>query len=188
MLLRRDDLAEVASYQTPDVTGIGVSNSWLAWRAPRDGGGDVLRARRIGDPADPGRPKLIARTKGAAQLSVPDLDHGLAVFAVDKPRVNRIALRKLKARRARTLAKSRYLGLFSPSIRKRSVAYVVGTRRAYRLVVRDRKGRRGGHVVTSRRKGSGMIWTTALSGRRAYFTYIYGQGPNPRYKLLSVRR
>ena len=185
-LLDRHTLGPIASYGAPGADGLAVSGRWLAYRVGRRRG-DVINARRITDPLHPGPVKRIVRTGGFAQLSRPSLDHGLLVFSRNSRRSSRLVKRRLGASRNRTLLRSRIAGLFNPSVRGGRLIYVRSTRGRDRLMLRRRAGHGRGRSIDSRRRRRGMIWTTALTHRRAFFTVLRFEGSQPHARLLSAR-
>lgn len=183
-LLDRNSLVEVGSVNAPGADGLAVSDHWLAYRVGH-GSGDTMLARRVSDPASPGPPKTIARSGGFAQLSRPALDHSLLVFSQNSQYASRIVKHRLGARRGHTLMRSRFAGLFNPSVGGGRLAYVRSSRGRDRLMVRSMRGHGRGHAIYSRRRARGAIWSSALTRRRAFFTVL--RGPGGQANLLSAR-
>jgi hypothetical protein len=187
IVLSAADLTELGAVSAPGADAVAISGRWVAWRA-RVNGRDLIRARRLADPADPGPEHLLGRAGGAAQLGRPSLDDNRLVYVRASKRQNRIVTRLLGAKRKRraktTLMRSAVDGLSNPSIRGRLLLYVRHTRRADRLRLARVGGRRPGRTLLSRRRGT--LWSTALSDRRAYVTQIAGAAP--RQRILSVKR
>jgi hypothetical protein len=183
VLLSAADLSEEGRFHAPSTDAIAVSSNWVAWRS-RDDGDDTLRARRIDNPANPGKVKTVAAARGAAQLGRPSLDDNRLVYARATRRVNRIVARRLgKKGGSRTLRRSVTAGLSNPSIGGGQLLYVRHERRRDLLkLARVKSGE--GRTLISRRRGT--LWSTALSKRRAYVTAISGTGPSQ--KILSAKR
>jgi hypothetical protein len=183
VLLSAADLREEGRFHAPNTDAIAVSSNWVAWRS-RDDGDDTLRARRISNPANPGKVKTVAAARGAAQLGRPSVDGNRLVYARATRRVNRIVARRLgKKGGSRTLHRSRTVGLSNPSIGGGQVLYVRHERRRDLLKLARIKGGEGRTLISKRR---GTLWSTALSKRRAYVTAISGTGPSQ--KILSAER
>ena len=183
-LLDRYSLAALGTVSAPGADGLALSRGWLAYRIGRRSG-DTLLARRIADPANPGPAKRIARTGGFAQLSRPALDHSLLLFSRNSRYASRIVKRRLGARRSRTILRSRFAGLFNPAVGGRRIVYVRSSRGRDRLMVRRRRGHGPGHVIYSRRRSRGAIWSSALTARRVFFTVLKGRSGQA--NLLSAR-
>jgi MFS family permease len=183
VLLSAADLSEEGRFHAPSTDAIAVSSNWVAWRS-RDDGDDTLRARRIDNPANPGKMKTVAAARGAAQLGRPSLDDNRLVYARATRRVNRIVARRLgKKGGSRTLRRSVTAGLSNPSIGGGQLLYVRHERRRDLLKLARVKSGEGRTLISKRR---GTLWSTALSKRRAYVTAISGTGPSQ--KILSAKR
>jgi hypothetical protein len=183
-LLDRYSLAELGTVSAPGADGLAVSARWLVYRI---GGrsGDRLVAIRIADAANPGPAKRIARAGGFAQISRPSLDHSLLVFSRNSSYASSIVERRLGSRRSRTILRSRFAGLFNPGVGGRRIVYVRSSRGRDRLMVRRLRGRGAGHAIYSRRRSRGAIWSSALTGRRVFFSVLKGRLGQA--NLLSVR-
>ena len=187
VLLSATGLGEIGRIDAPDADAAAVSARWVAWRA-RTSGRDVIRARNVTDPENPGPEQSLGAAGGGAQLGRPSLDDNRLVYARATPHHNTIVKRLLGAERKKraktTVLRSRTEGLSNPSIEGGALLYVRHGRRADRLQL-ARLGRRGaGRTLLSRRGGT--LWSTALSQARAYVTHIHGTGP--RQKIISVGR
>lgn len=187
IVLSAVDLAEIGSVPAPDADAVAVSRRWVAWRA-RVNGRDLIRARRLANPADPGPEHSLGRAGGAAQLGRPSLDDNRLVYARATRHQNRIVKRLLGAKRKRraetTLMRSAVDGLSNPSIQGELLLYVRHTKRTDRLKLARVGGRGPGRTLLSRRRGT--LWSTALSDKRAYVTHI--AGTTPQQRILSVKR
>jgi hypothetical protein len=183
-LLDRHTLDPLGSVSAPGADAVAVSKHWLAYRVggPR---GDLMLARRLRDPANPGGRKPIARTGRLAQLSRPSLDHGLLVFARNGRRSSRIVRRRLAAHHNHTVLSSTSAGLFNPSVKGGRLAYVRSTRGRDRLMIRARRGHGSGQAVFSSRRSRGWIWSTALTKRRVFFTILRYHGAQPSARIAS---
>jgi hypothetical protein len=186
-ILSAQDLHEVGRVSAPQADAVAVSGSWVAWRA-RANGRDYMRARNIRNPAQPGPEKSLGRAGGSSQLGRPSLDDNRLVYARAAPTENRIVKRLLGAKRKKraktTLMRSVTDGLSNPAIRGDDLLYVRSSRRGDRLKLASVGGSGKGRTLLSRRGGT--LWSTALSGRRAYVTLIHGTAP--RQRILSVGR
>jgi hypothetical protein len=185
-ILSAQDLHEVGRVGAPQADAVAVSGSWVAWRA-RAKGRDYMRARNIRNPAQPGPEKSLGRAGGASQLGRPSLDDNRLVYARATSAENRIVKRLLGAKRKKraktTLMRSVTDGLSNPAIRGNDLLYVRSGRRGDRLKLASVGGGKG-RTLLSRRNGT--LWSTALSGKRAYVTLIHGTAP--RQRVLSVGR
>ena len=185
-LLDRLTLATLASYTAPGADGLAVSGGWLAYRVGHRRG-DSIHARRITNPTHPGPAKPIAKTGRFAQLSRPALDGGLLVFSRNSRHSSRLVKRRLRKHRNRTIIRSRRAGLFNPAVRGKRIAYVRSTRGRDRLMVRKLRGHGRGRAVHSSRRRRGMIWSTALTRTKVFFTVLRFAGTQPHARLVSVR-
>ena len=187
LVLSATSLEVIGRVPAPDADAVAISGRWVAWRA-RANGRDLLRARNVADPTDPGPEQSLGRAGGAAQLGRPSIDGNRLVYARATRHENRIIKRLLGAKRKKraktTLMRSVVEGLSNPSISGGSLLYVRNTKRADRLKLAAVGGRGNGRTLLSRRHGT--LWSTALSERRAYVTQISGTAP--RQRIVSVRR
>jgi hypothetical protein len=181
VLLRASDLGEIARYEAADANAVAVSGRWLAWRRGK-GDADLLRARQVKDPADPGKVVSLAKARGAAQLGIPSVDGKRLVYAKAAGGENKILKLNLGSGHRTTLRRSVTDGLSNPSIRGDNLLFVRHERAADRLVVGPVGG--GGRILLSRSKRT--LWSTALSGERAYVSAIRGTAPAQR--IISVER
>jgi hypothetical protein len=182
VLLSASDLSEQGRFNARGADAIAISANWVVWR-DRDDGDDTLRARRITNPANPGKVKSLAAAHGASQLGRPSVDGNRLVYARATRRVNRIVSRRLGKGGSHTLRRSVTAGLSNPSIGGRHLLYVRHERRRDLLKLARVKGGEGRTLLSKRR---GTLWSTALSKRRAYVTAISGTGPSQ--KILSAKR
>ena len=186
LVLSATSLEVIGRVPAPDADAVAISGRWVAWRA-RTNGRDLLRARNVADPADPGPARSLGRAGGAA-LGRPSIDGNRLVYARATRHENRIIKRLLGAERKKraktTLMRSVVDGLSNPSIRGGSLLYVRNANRADRLKLAAVGGRGPGRTLLSRRHGT--LWSTALAEGRAYVTQISGTAPQQR--ILSMRR
>ena len=187
LLLSAVDLAVIGRVAAPGADAVAISRRWLAWRS-RVNGRDLIRARAVADPANPGPEQSLGRAGGAAQLGRPSLDDNRLVYARATRHENRIVKRLLGAKRKKraktTVMRSVVDGLSNPTLRGGSLLYVRHTERADRLKLARIGGRGPGRTLLSRRNGT--LWSTELSAGRAYVTQIAGTAP--RQRILSVGR
>jgi hypothetical protein len=186
-LLDRETLRALAEIEAPGVDAIAVSESWLVYRARRDGR-DVMLFRSLADPRNPGEETPITAVAGLGQLGRPGLDGNLVVFAIAKPHVNRIVKYGLDSRKGRTLLASRRDALSNPAVRRgdkvTKLAYVRTTLKRQRLLVKRLGARRHGHSVYSRKGRDVIFWSTAFAADRIYLTLLRA-GPD---KIVSIDR
>jgi hypothetical protein len=187
VLLSAKDLHELGRTPAAGADAVAVSGRWLAWRARRSGR-DFMRARNVADPSRPGPEHSLGKAGGSAQLGRPSLDGNRLVYARATTRENTIVSRRLgakhKKRAKATLVRSRTEGLSNPSVRGHALLYVRSTRRADHLKLRSIGGHGKGKTLLSR--PTGTLWSTALTGGRAYVTVIGGSAPHQR--IISVNR
>jgi hypothetical protein len=203
------DLAPVAEFRLPDTTALGVSDRWLAYRAPRTGGGDRLLARALGEP-EAGR--ALASVRAPAQLGRPALDGDAVVFHVADGRASRIVEVDLVTGRRRVLRRSSLYQLSNPAVLGGTLLHVrqtntsqlllLGPRRAgaqdrvlFRAPATARRddGYEPGHsqiTLTPRasRPALRAFWTTALGPRFAYLSLVPVGGAAPRATIVRVAR
>jgi hypothetical protein len=189
VLRRAADLSQEATYPASGADAVAISKGWLAWRE-RSGSRDAIRARSIANPDSPGPVRTIATAKGAKQLSQPSVAGRRLVYGKAVPRRNRILFRALGAKRRRVLVSSVTHGLSNPTVHGKRLLYVRHERGRDRLKLASlRKGkrkavRRGAGRTLLRSKGT--LWSTAMTGKRAYVTVI--KGTRPKQRIISVKR
>jgi len=184
-ILSAKDLGEVGSVSAPNADAVAISKKWLVWRA-RHGNRDVMKARNISDPGNPGRERRLDHAGGAAQLGRPSIDGNRVVYAHATRRANRIVMRVLRPKRIRkrTVLRSDEYGLSNPSLHGKHLAYVQHARRSDRLKFGKLKRPRKARVLLSRSPRT--LWSTAITNKRVYVTVIRGTGPSQR--VISVKR
>jgi hypothetical protein len=174
VLLRREDLGEVARIAAPGADALAVSADWLVIRR-REGGRDVLEAQRITDPLAPGAVERITSAGAPSQVGRPAMDGNTVVWATAQLDESRVWVRQLSDRKNKVVVGSRFSLLTNPAIEGRHVIYVRGGG-SHDQVMATRLGRRGkGHPI-HHDKGPGILWTTALEGGRAYVTLLSDGG------------
>jgi hypothetical protein len=177
----------ITEISAPGVDAVAVSEEWLVYRAHRDGR-DVMLARSITDPRNPGEEKPIGAVPGLGQLGRPSVDGNIVVFAIAKTNVNRIVSYGLDSGKGRTVLASRNSALSNPSVRQgdevTKLLYVRATQDRQRLMIKRLGGKRHGKAICSRRGRKPTMWSTALSTERAYVTLLAGGGA----KIVSVER
>jgi hypothetical protein len=191
-ILSRATLEEVGSASAPDAEALAISQGWLAYLVV-DQGHYVLNARRIGDPQNPGAPKRIAAVSSPAQIGHPGLDGTRLFYAVAHARNNKIKRRSLGSGKGGTVVASRSASLSNPSVYGRHLLYVRIARarqspqathpeRLVQSLILKRLGHGGGGRKIYSRGGDGFLWSTALSGKRAFVTLTRGGEE----KIISV--
>jgi hypothetical protein len=193
-ILNRFSRAVLGSVSAAGAQGVAISKRWLVYLV-LDGGRYALKARRISDPGHPGPARAVASVKAPNQIGQPSVDHGRVFYALSRRHSNAIKRRKLPAGKRGTVLASRSDELLNPTVLGKHLVYVrvsrgpespqaTRPRKLRQRVMLKKIGRGGpGHRVYSH--GSDRrLWTTALSGKRAYATVLGGGGP----KIVSVQR
>jgi hypothetical protein len=195
---RRSDLAPVLTRPVPGVDKLAVSDRWVVFRRLRPDDGHDIAAFPV---ADPGAEVRLWRSAAGVELGRPSIAGNRAVFHRAGPDRSAILSANLETGRVGTILRARSVQLLHPSISRGRLAYVLVSRcrqelrlartngrRARRLArygplaARDR-GHEHGHTRQGSRAGrcragSGtrespyMLWSTALSGRHAFFTRV----------------
>ena len=186
-LFDRGTLAPIAQIPAPGADAIAVSDAWLAYRAPADGG-DAVYVRYIANPASPGAALRVDSAGGAAQLSRPAVDGSLLLYAVATPGGSRVVQRVMGTGKHRVLVRSRRLLLFDPAIAGRYLTYVRTDARRSRLMVRRRHAHGPGRVLFSLGSSRGLLWANALTGSVAYATILEPSASNPDATIVGVSR
>jgi hypothetical protein len=182
-ILARGSLEEVGTVASAGAQSVAVSQGWLAYVTVNDGR-FALKVRRIANPANPGETRVIDRVSRPSQIGHPSLDGGLLVYPLSRVTSNSIISRNIRSGDERRLLKTKSAALESPSVLGDHYLYVRMERKrqspqatsAPPLLQRLLIARLGG--------GSGQIWSTSLSPRRAFFTILKGGHS----KILSVPR
>ncbi len=192
-LLNRVSREPIATFPAANAESLAISRGWLVWLVA-EGARYKLRARRIDDPANPGKVKGIASVSRPTQLGHPSLDGGRLVYSVSKRRANSIKRRNLSSARSRTVLRSRTDELLNPSVHGKRLVYVRVDRARQspqrtsppklrqRVMVRRLTGRGSGRRIYSHGPDR-TAWSTSLSGKRAYVT-LFG---SHQLKIVSVR-
>ena len=181
VLLARGSLDVLDRVEVPGADGLAVSGSWLAIRT-RSKGRDALQVRRLAPDGSIRRARRIAAAGPPAQISRPSLAGDRLAYALAKGRRSKLVVYRIAKHRRRTVASSVHHGLFNPSIRGQKLLYVRNTRRRDELRLRDLAGGADRKLKAGRLR----MWSTALTGKRAYVTILEGRAPHSR--VVSVRR
>jgi hypothetical protein len=194
-ILRRPGLTEIGSTGASGVDALAISNTWLVYRVSGDGR-DALLARNIRNPSNPGPVRRLAGISRPAQLGAPSIDGNRVVYAVARRGSNAIAKRVLGSRSHGVVVFSRTDALSSPSLRGDRLLYVrvhrkrnsspqstsvPGLRQSLMLKHLGHHG--SGRRIYSRNGDDATLWSTSLTGNRAYAT-VFGGG---RQRIISVR-
>ena len=174
-LLDRNSLAPIAEVPTPGADAIAVSDAWLTYRAPLNGGGDGIFARLVTDPNSPGPIVTVTTVGGSGQVSPPSQDGNNLLFGVADPGGSRIIERTLGTGKHRVLARSPRMLLFDPAVSGKYFTYTRTDARRGRLMIRGLRQKGPGRIILSLGPAKGMLWTSALIPGSAYVTII-----NPR--------
>jgi len=186
-LFDRNSLAPVAQVDAPGADAVAVSDAWLSYRAPLNGG-DGIYIRYIADPSSPGRELLLASEGGASQLSPPAVDGSILLYAIATPSGSRVVQWLMGTHKRRTLVRSRRLLLFDPSVRGSSFSYVRADARRSRLMVRGRQRHGAGRILFTLKRSAGMLWSDALTGSAAYVTLLQPASGNADASIVRVSR
>ena len=193
-ILNRFNRSQVGFFGAPGAEAVAVSKGWVAYLTLR-GGSYSLKARRITNPANPGKVRKVASVSSPSQIGHPSVDGGRVFYAVSKRRGNRIKRRNLGSGKGGTVVRSRTAALSNPSALGKRLLYVRTSRARQgpqatsapklrqRLMVKRIGGRGRGHRIYSRGERR-QLWSTSLSVRRGFATLLGGDGP----KIISVRR
>jgi hypothetical protein len=193
-ILSRSTRQPVGSVKAPDAQAVTISRGWLAYLAV-DGKRYRMHARRIDDPAHPGKVKGIASVSSPAQIGHPSLDGGTVFYAVSKRRRNAIERRNLRSGKGGMVLRSHSDQLLNPSAHGRHLLYVrvrrewepplaIHPRRLRQSLMIKRIGHHGaGRRLYSRGRGP-TLWTTSLTARRAFVTVLRHGGA----KIVSTHR
>ena len=187
-LLGRNTLGQVALVAAPGADAIAVSSGWLAYRAPRPGGGDGIFARNISNPAAPGPVRKVASVGGGGRLSAPGVDGTSLIYAVARGGGSRVVQRVLGTRKRRTLVRSGRLLLYSPAIKGRSFLYTRTDARRSRLMIRRVNKRGPGKVLYSLKRSRATLWSSSLSQRLAYVTVLDPSSGAPAARIVKTPR
>jgi hypothetical protein len=186
-LFDRNSLAPVAQVDAPGADAVAVSDAWLAYRAPLNGG-DGIYIRYIADPSSPGPALLLADEGGASQLSPPAVDGSILLYAIATPSGSRVVQWVMGTHKRRALVRSRRLLLFDPSVRGRSFSYVRADARRSRLMVRGRHRHGAGRILFTLKRSAGILWSDALTDSAAYVTLLQPASGNADASIVGVRR
>jgi hypothetical protein len=186
-----------------------LSDRWLVTRERAPDGGDSLVARPL---AALDQPQVVAATNPPAQLGRPAIDADVVVVHEATRAVSRILAIDLAAGTSRIVRSSRRAQLTNPSLLAGQLLYVRQTSTAQLLEVgplaggRDRvlyrlgapaardRGYEPGHSSRSRtrtprpKRAAGTLWTTALSGRAAYVTFVPRKRGAAAASIVAVTR
>jgi len=212
---RADTLTPTLAVAAGGASAVAVSSTWVVWRVPAAGGGDLLLAARL---VDPSRVARVAVTNGSAQLGQPSVDGETLVFAVTGAR-SRIVAVDLAAGRPRTLRRgSKAVLVSNPSLRAGRLLYVRTSSRTqelrlgrarggrervlYRIAATARRDRGYEHGKQPHRRHyhprnppprqrgatTTTLWTTALTDDDAYVTRLRTRRGTTSASILRVSR
>jgi hypothetical protein len=168
-VLNANTLEPLADLTAENANAVAISRRWVVWRAHLNGR-DEIRARKIKDLQSPNSAKRIQRAHKGQRLGMPSIEGAGIAYSVSSERRNSIVRRSLKRGRGRTLVSARQAWLHSPSLGGDHLLFVKVADR--QQLVLKRLGKGGQRVLHSRGRGSGTLWSTALSPRRAYVTLL----------------
>jgi hypothetical protein len=181
-VLNANTLEPLADLTAAKANAVAISRRWVVWRAHLRGR-DEIRARKIKDLQSPNPAKRIQRAHGGQRLGMPSIEGAGAAYSVSSEGRNSIVRRSLRRGRGRTLVTSRQAWLHSPSLGSDHLLFVKVEGARQHLILKRLGGART-RVLYSRDRGTGTLWSTALSPERAYVTLLRG-GPD---RILSTGR
>ncbi|HSI80192.1 MAG TPA: hypothetical protein VK919_06020 [Solirubrobacterales bacterium] len=187
VLLDAATLDGIASVETKGTDAVAVSRRFIVYRR-RVKQRDRLLRRRILAGGRIGKARSIHGVGKRQQLGQPNLHGRTLVYAVAKPRVNRVVFNRLGSRRRGTVIASPRFGLSNPSVLSRRVLYVRSTRAGHELRLKRISAEGPGRRLLKRRHNKATLWSTALAPDRAYVTLLRGRGNPPGARIVSVRR
>jgi hypothetical protein len=194
---RRNFFVVLLQRRIPGLQKIAISGRWLAYRR-RVRGADVLQARPL---FSRGLVRTIARARGSLNLGRPAIYSDTVVFHLAGRSGSRLLAYNVRRRRLRVVRQSRNAQLLHPSVLGDRILYVaigrcsqelrlgyLRTARRERVLMRlgstslrDR-GHSRGHTGQGSEPGrcprrspprtTTVLWSTALSQRRAYVTQL----------------
>jgi hypothetical protein len=182
VLLGRNTLEERSRVGVPGADAVAVSGSWLVIRARVDRR-DRLEVRPLGPEGAIGQARTVAAAGPPAQIGLPSVAGSRVAYAVAKDNKNKIVVYDADNGKRRTVMAARKKALSNPSLHGNSMVYVRSKRRRDELRLKKLKKRGGDRRLKA---GKVRMWSTALSGKRAYVTIL--EGPRPRSRIVSVRR
>jgi hypothetical protein len=188
---------------------LALSERWLAWRAPRPGGGDRLLVRPLAD--SDAAPVEIAATRGRTQIGRPALSGDLLAWHVAGPAGSRIEAADLATGTRRVLRSGSGATVSQPALAPGLLLYVRATYRRQQLRLaplgggdertlygtvptgrrdagreagrhRHRAGYRNGPPPLWPRPAAGVattLWSTALDTGFAYVTRVVARRGRP---------
>jgi hypothetical protein len=192
-ILSRFTRRAIGSVPAPGAQAVAVSRDWLVYLTV-DGKRYLLRARRIKDPAGPGKVKGITHASLPAQIGHPSIDGSRVFYAVSKRHRNSIKRENLRSGRGGTVVRSRTDELLNPAAHGGRLVYVRVDRarqspqktsppRLRQRLMLKRLGHKGdGHRIYAHGRHR-TLWSTSLA-RRAFVTLLGRRGP----KIVSARR
>jgi hypothetical protein len=193
-ILSRFNRTVLGSVPAPNVQAVAITKAWLAYLTI-DNGRYALKARRIRHPSNPGKLRGIASVETPTQIGHPSVDGGRVFYALSKRHANSIKRRSLRTGKGGTVLRSRTDELLNPTVLGKHLLYLrvsrgpespqaTHPRKLRQRLMLKRIGRHGsGHTVYSH-GADRRLWTTSLSGKRAFITLLGGGGP----KIVSVQR
>ncbi len=184
-LLNAKTLAEVSRSPATGADALAVSRSWLAYRT-RIKGKDRIVTRRIGAGGEIGGADARARVSRKGQLSRPSLDGARMAYAKATSRRNSIVVDQLGTRKQHTALASRLVGLSNPALLGKRVLYVRNTRSGDQLRLHKLGSTRAGMRLLGAPRT--RLWTTALSGKRAYVTRFKSRRAGARARIVTTAR
>jgi hypothetical protein len=204
-----------AAIDSADAGAFALSERWLAWRAPRPGGGEILYARALTPGADPA-PRQLAAVPAPREIGRPSLSGDRLVFHVAGRRGSSITGVDLATGTARVVRRETGAQLTNPALAGDALLYVRATATRQQLRIGNVDRRRSDRVLygmppTTRRDAerepgrerhnrrrlppraapgtSTTLWTTALDDGYAYVTRLRVRRDGQRTSsLLRVKR
>ncbi len=193
-ILRRRDRRVLSQLDMRGGWASGISGRWLVVGQSRKGD-DLLRARRLAHGRPAGGSQVVARVNHPRRLGHPGVDGRTLVYAVGRPGSSIVAWRRLGTGRRGVVARS-HRGmvccasihdgrvLFIHAFRAREGAQETSAPPLVQRAMLGSLGSRHAHPVYTRRSSHGTLFSTALSGRRAYVTVLHGRSA----RILTIQR
>lgn len=181
-LLRTADRTEVSRFQADGADAVALSPEWVAYRT-RHKGRDAIRIRSLANPLSPGEARTIARAGAPAQLSRPSLARSRLAYATANAKASRIQILRIGDRR-HTVLRTKGSLLTNPALFGKRLLYVrTGADGRDHLTLKFLRRGGGKRQLLTRKRGH--LWSTALTGKRAYVTVL--SGGSPAQRVFSLR-
>ena len=170
VILDRGSLAEIDRVTVPGADAIAISEEWLVVRARQNRTDRYeaypLAVGTIGDPT------ALTTAEFPSQLSRPSLAGKRLAYGVSSTTRSKIVMQQMPNGNISRIVGSPTHALTNPAINGQSLLYVRSSSRSDELRLRKIGKQRDRRLRSSRKA---RMWSTALSGDRAYVTLIKGR-------------